>query len=211
MPSVYQLKPAFQRGLMPLVAQIHAWGVSPNQVTLAAMVLSVGSGSLLAWVPQPRLILAGFPLVMLVRMGLNAVDGLLAKRYGLTSRLGLVLNELGDVISDGALYLPFALLPGIQAAWVVPITILAMLTEMTGVLGVMTGSVRGYQGPMGKSDRAVVFSLIAVLLAVGVAPGLWLNVVWMVLMGLLLWTIWNRGLSAIYPPVEGADVTPSSP
>ena len=32
------------------------------------------------------------------------------------SALGGILNELGDIVSDAALYLPFALIPGVSAA-----------------------------------------------------------------------------------------------
>jgi CDP-diacylglycerol--glycerol-3-phosphate 3-phosphatidyltransferase len=39
-------------------------------------------------------------------MALNAIDGMLAKEFALKSRLGAMLNELGDVFSDAALYLP---------------------------------------------------------------------------------------------------------
>jgi phosphatidylglycerophosphate synthase len=39
-------------------------------------------------------------------MALNALDGMLARECNQTSRLGAILNETGDVISDIALYLP---------------------------------------------------------------------------------------------------------
>jgi 1-acyl-sn-glycerol-3-phosphate acyltransferase len=40
---------------------------------------------------------------MLARMALNAVDGMLARDFGLKSPLGAFLNELTDVLSDAAL------------------------------------------------------------------------------------------------------------
>ena len=55
------------------------------------------------------------PVILLVRMGLNAVDGMLAREFGQKSRLGAVLNEVGDVLSDAALYLPLALVPQISS------------------------------------------------------------------------------------------------
>jgi CDP-diacylglycerol--glycerol-3-phosphate 3-phosphatidyltransferase len=42
-------------------------------------------------------------------MALNAIDGMLAREHGQASRLGAVLNELGDVVADAGLYLPLAL------------------------------------------------------------------------------------------------------
>ena len=52
------------------------------------------------------------PPVLLARMALNAVDGMLAREHAMQSALGAILNELGDVLSDTALYLPLAAAPG---------------------------------------------------------------------------------------------------
>ena len=49
-------------------------------------------------------------------MAFNAIDGMMAKEHGQASAAGAVLNELSDVIADAALYLPFALIPGLNAA-----------------------------------------------------------------------------------------------
>ncbi len=38
------------------------------------------------------------PVWMLLRMALNAVDGMLAREFGQQSRLGAYLNELSDVV-----------------------------------------------------------------------------------------------------------------
>lgn len=46
---------------------------------------------------QPLLYLL-LPLWMLLRMALNAVDGMLAREFGQQSRLGAYLNELCDVM-----------------------------------------------------------------------------------------------------------------
>ena len=43
MPSVYLLKPAFQRLLRPLVRWLAEAGVTANQVTVAALLLSVAT------------------------------------------------------------------------------------------------------------------------------------------------------------------------
>jgi hypothetical protein len=54
------------------------------------------------------------------------------------------------------LYLPLLLLPGVSAAAVVALVLLALLSEFCGVLGVQIGASRRYDGPMGKSDRALL-------------------------------------------------------
>ena len=64
--------------------------------------------------PTQRWPLILLPIILFLRMGLNAIDGMLAREHGMKSNLGAVLNEVGDVISDSALYLPLALVPGVS-------------------------------------------------------------------------------------------------
>ena len=90
-------------------------------------------------------------------MALNAIDGMLAREFNQQTRLGAILNELCDVISDTALYLPLGLGWGFSPILVILVVILGIISEMAGVLGVMVGGSRRYDGPMGKSDRAFVF------------------------------------------------------
>jgi phosphatidylglycerophosphate synthase len=196
-PSIYDLKPRFQALLRPAADWLAARGASANQVTIAATVLSLVVGALLASFPESRVVLLLVPVVLLVRMALNAVDGMLAREHGMKSRLGAVLNELGDVISDAALYLPLALAPGVPAALVVAAVVLGMLGEMAGVVAVQIGAARRYDGPFGKSDRAFAFGLVAFLLGCGVDPGRWLAVVFGVMIVLSAVTIINRSRRAL--------------
>jgi CDP-diacylglycerol--glycerol-3-phosphate 3-phosphatidyltransferase len=50
---------------------------------------------------------------------------------------------------------------------------------------------------MGKSDRAFVFGLLALLLGRGVRPGAWLVVAQGAILALLLVTVWNRAAHAL--------------
>ena len=83
MISIYQLKPAFQGSLRPIVRWLYARGVTANAVTLAAMLISIVMGVWLysAAGAQPSLYFL-IPLWMFLRMALNAVDGLLAREFG---------------------------------------------------------------------------------------------------------------------------------
>jgi CDP-diacylglycerol--glycerol-3-phosphate 3-phosphatidyltransferase len=197
MPSIYELKPRFQALLRPLVGALARAGVTANQVTLAAVALSVGVGASLWRDPGSRAVLLAVPVALFVRMTLNAVDGMLAREYHQRSALGAVLNELGDVISDSALYLPFACLPGLPAALVVAIVLLAVVGEMTGVVGLQVGASRRYDGPMGKSDRAFAFGLLALLLAFGVTPGRFTTGFLALVAALAALTILNRAQKAL--------------
>ena len=192
MPSIYQLKPRFQNLLRPGVQRLYARGVTANQVTLAAAAVSVLLGALLAWLPQHTWLFALIPLWMLLRMALNAVDGMLAREFGQQSKLGAYLNELSDVVADSALYLPFALLAGVSPTLVVLVVVLAVICEYAGVLGPMVGASRRYDGPMGKSDRAFCFGVLGAGVASGLLPSSWINGLLAVILLLLLATLVNR-------------------
>lgn len=205
MLSIYQLKPAFQNLLRPGVKRLYDRGVTANQVTLFAAVISVLLGVLLMALPQYTWLFALIPLWMIVRMALNAVDGMLAREFGQQSQLGAYLNELSDLIADSALFLPFALLPGLSPLLVVLVVLLALISEYAGVLGPMIGASRRYDGPMGKSDRAFCFGVLGAGVASGLLPAAWLNGLLAVILALLLYTLYNRvrqGLAEAAQPTD---------
>jgi CDP-diacylglycerol--glycerol-3-phosphate 3-phosphatidyltransferase len=197
MASIYDIKPTFQNLLRPLTRALASAAVTANQVTIAAALLSGGVGACIVFNPHARWPLLVLPGFLFVRMALNAIDGMLAREHGMKSRLGAVLNEISDVAADTALYLPLALVPGFSLWLVVVITILSIISEMTGAVAVQIGATRRYDGPMGKSDRAFVFGLLALLLGLGVPTGAWLFYVQLLLIVLLSLTIINRARRAL--------------
>ncbi|WP_410499299.1 CDP-alcohol phosphatidyltransferase family protein [Chitinibacter sp. S2-10] len=179
--SIYQLKSAFQSLLRPLVIRLAAAGVTANVVTIFAMAVSVQLGMVLFFsslmqeaVPGQSIWLL-LPIWLFIRMALNAIDGMLAREHGQKSNLGAILNEVGDVIADAALTMPFLILAWrlddpIAVPLVFTALILAMITEFIGVLGPMLGASRRYDGPLGKSDRAFVFGALALVYGLGLIP-----------------------------------------
>jgi CDP-diacylglycerol--glycerol-3-phosphate 3-phosphatidyltransferase len=182
MPTLYELKPRFQRMLRPMVARLSALGITANQVTIATGVTSIIVGAGLALEHRGWILL---PIYLCVRMALNAIDGMLAREHGQASRLGAVLNELMDVTSDAVLTLPFATLPGWNALAVAGAIFFAALTEMAGVLGLTIGSTRRNDGPFGKSDRALALGVLGAWLAFDWPVSVWVRqaapAVWVVL------------------------------
>src|SRR5580704_3645017 len=170
MATLYDLKPGFQGLLRPLVARFAATGIRANQITIAAGVASMILGAWLALEHRGWILL---PVFLFVRMALNAMDGMLAREHGQASRLGAVLNELADVISDAALTLPFATLPGWNPLAVAGAIFFAALTEMAGMISLTVGSTRRYDGPFGKSDRALVLGVLGAWLALGWPVNAW--------------------------------------
>jgi len=197
LPSIYDLKPRFQALLRPLNASLVRMGVTANMVTLAALMFSLLLGLFIAVAPENRLALLLLPLWLFLRMALNAIDGMLAREHKMQSRLGAVLNEMGDVLSDAALYLPLALVPGVNAMLIVALVLLAVMTEMIGVVGIQIGASRRYDGPFGKSDRAFAFGLLGLLLGLGLGAGVWSDILLAVMLLLSLLTLFNRARKAL--------------
>jgi CDP-diacylglycerol--glycerol-3-phosphate 3-phosphatidyltransferase len=196
MASVYDLKPRFQQMLRPTLRGLADLGVTPNQLTTAGVLLSAGAGAMIAWQPTARWPLVAFPAALLLRMALNALDGMMARELEMQSTTGAFLNELGDVVSDTALYLPLALVPGVSPGLVIAVVLLAALTEMAGVVAVQVGATRRYDGPMGKSDRALVLGSLGLILGLGVHPGAWTQLVLGATALLLILTITVRARRA---------------
>jgi CDP-diacylglycerol--glycerol-3-phosphate 3-phosphatidyltransferase len=191
--TIYDLKPQFQALLRPIAAALVRTGLRANDVTLGALLLSAAQGAWLALDPSSRWPLLALPVVLLLRMAMNAIDGLMAKEHGQATPAGAVLNEISDVVADAALYLPFALVPGLSAPLAVLALVAGIVAEMTGALGPMVGVKRNYAGPLGKSDRALAFGLLAVLIGMGLTPGLWSTLYLAALLLLGALTIFNRG------------------
>jgi len=192
MPTLYALKPAFQDRLRPITRALAANGVTANAVTIAAALLSIAAAALIAAFPERPLLLLLLPLVLFVRMALNAIDGMLAREHGQATTLGMYLNELCDVVSDLALILAFAALPAFAAWGVVTFAVAAVLVEFAGVLGVPAGIGRNYAGPFGKSDRALALGFVAVIVAFGMGVDMIAGWVFPALALLSLWTVANR-------------------
>lgn len=169
MPSIYQLKPAFQNLLRPVVRGLYRLGISANMVTVFTMLGSLG---IAAWIFYQAQSPEGsvwyfllLPVWMFIRMALNAIDGMLAREFQQQSLLGAYLNELCDVISDCALYACLLAFTLISYKLLILVIILSIISEYAGVMAPLIGAERRYDGPMGKSDRAFIFSVLAILIA----------------------------------------------
>ncbi|GAA4343329.1 CDP-alcohol phosphatidyltransferase family protein [Kangiella taiwanensis] len=196
MISVYQLKPKFQQLLRPLTNGLAKAGITANQVTVFAMLLSIATGAVVVW-QQSLVWFYLLPVVLFVRMALNAIDGMLAREHNQKSKLGAYLNELGDVVSDVALLLPLFMVPNISPWFIGAFIFMAVLVEFVGVIAPMVGKERQYQGPMGKSDRALVLGLLGIVLPLWPAVSSYLNYVLMGVVALSVLTMINRIKAAL--------------
>ncbi|MFM0048297.1 CDP-alcohol phosphatidyltransferase family protein [Caballeronia grimmiae] len=190
--SLYALKPRFQNLLRPLTRWLARHGVTANQVTLGAAIGSIAAGALAGLAYPRHAIFLLIPAWLFLRMALNAIDGMLAREHGQKSTLGAYLNELGDVISDIALVLPFLAVAGFASADVWLFALTAVIVECAGLIGPLVGASRRYDGPFGKSDRALVIGAFALWIGMGLgigAIGVWL---WRALIAMAALTAMRR-------------------
>ena len=193
MATLYTLKPRFQALLRPMVGRMAAGGITANQVTLGACLGSILVGLLLiVWGPGHPALFLLIPVWLFLRMALNAVDGMLAREFGQKSQLGAYLNEITDVVSDALLYAPFALLAPFGPLEVGLVILLAAVSEMAGLQGLTLGASRRYDGPFGKSDRALAFGALGLWIGIGAPRPDWLHWVMPLMALALAVTIVNR-------------------
>ncbi|HIP50717.1 MAG TPA: CDP-alcohol phosphatidyltransferase family protein [Campylobacterales bacterium] len=192
--TIYDLKPKFQALLRPIVNFLAQKNITPNQVTMFAMLLSIIVGFIIAYTGGAKWILLFVPLFMFLRMALNAIDGLLAKEHDMKTKRGAMFNEMSDVIADVALFLPFAFIVGVNPIYVVLFAVVGVFNEMAGVVAQTLNGERRYDGPMGKSDRVFVVGFIALLLGLGVESGLWVDVLFGLATLLAVLSTYNRAI-----------------
>ena len=164
MISVYKLKPKFQQLLNPILILFRRIGVSPNHITVFSVLFSVLIGYILFLAQENSLFYLFVALGLLFRMMLNALDGMMAKKYNLQSKTGEILNEVGDILSDIAIYFPFIYFEAITQEYVIGFLLLSVINEFCGLLAKIISGERRYDGPMGKSDRALLVGLICIAL-----------------------------------------------
>lgn len=116
--------------------------------------------------PEKSWLLPCIPVLLLLRMAMNTLDGMLSREYGTGSVGGELFNESLDVIGDMLCYGVMFFVPCIPVFPVVLFLMLIWMAEYFGVLGKsFPGGIRRHETFLGgKPDRAVwmgVFALCA--------------------------------------------------
>ncbi|MDX1919490.1 MAG: CDP-alcohol phosphatidyltransferase family protein [Candidatus Caenarcaniphilales bacterium] len=204
MPTIYDLKPKFQNFLEPALTLLVKLKITANQLTIATLVLSYISTALVYYFglfKNIKEIIFLIPVTLFIRMALNALDGMLARETNTQSRLGEVLNEVGDILADILIYSSLIFVFG-KPELMLLITIfkfvfLTMLSEFCGVLAKTTAGTRANHGPMGKSDRAFVIGALCFIYYFVPISQQALEIIFVVLTILLLVTCFNRLKQAV--------------
>ena len=189
--GIYGIKPRFQQALQVVERPLVRWGVHPDVLTLSALGLSfVGGFALFAsrWTPWALL---AVPFVALLRIALNALDGMVAKDLGVARPWGEVLNELCDRLADVTLFGGLALVSGVNTPLAVTVLVTMLLSSYVGILSKAVGGLRQYGGVMGKADRMVLLALASALALALPQQSVFNGFLVLVLAGLLV-TIFQR-------------------
>jgi CDP-diacylglycerol---glycerol-3-phosphate 3-phosphatidyltransferase len=164
--GIYNIKPGFQRVLRIIELPLVRWGINPDVLTIAALVFSVLGGFALFTSRWTAFTLLGVPFFALLRICLNALDGMVAKDLGLARPWGEVLNELFDRLADVTFFVGLSLIPDTNIALVVSAIVLMLLSSYIGILSKAAGASRQFGGVMGKADRMLLLSVASILVLV---------------------------------------------
>lgn len=163
--SLYQLKSQFQDQLRPISDTLVEQKITANQVTVSAILLSIGTAYIIAKpAAEKQALWLLLPSSLFIRMALNAIDGMMAREHGQASKLGAILNEAGDIIADTALLV--SLTPHIannmlsNQRHISRLIVLSMSTELLAIGSDTVLGIRANQGPLGKSDRAFILGVL---------------------------------------------------
>jgi CDP-diacylglycerol--glycerol-3-phosphate 3-phosphatidyltransferase len=203
--GIYGIKPWFQKQLQPLINAL--WDVHPDVLTWAALGVSlIAAGVLYSANEHPTIALVAVPLLLL-RLMLNALDGMLAKQTGKARAAGEVINELSDRLSDVAIFLAFAFWPDIKVHLVLLAIIAMFIVSYVGILGKAVGANREYGGLLGKADRMILLMVACVIYAVAPDRRLYnfsiFEVMFVLFIPLASITLLQR-LDKIFAALEGA-------
>jgi CDP-diacylglycerol--glycerol-3-phosphate 3-phosphatidyltransferase len=183
--------------LRPYAERLYENGITPNQITLATLAAMAFEGALLLAYPGRWFPLLLLPIALSLRLALNTMDGMIAREHGLTTRLGKILNDLGDVLSDGFLYLPLMAIPFAPEVLIGLAVLAGIAAEFTGVLAESLSGEGRYAGSFGKYERAIAFGIAGLLMALGAEPGWWFDLLMLAVIAFSARTAFIRAEAAL--------------
>lgn len=150
--------------------------LTPNQITIVALAVNLTAAVILAFAARdPRCFLVAPPLLAVAGF-MDALDGIVARERGLTSRFGDFLDHLADRMSDCFLFAGWAIGASVRIEIALVGAIAVAMTGYAGTQVEATFGVRRYDG-LGRGEfvlALVALPLISYSLAVvGVLTAEW--------------------------------------
>lgn len=196
MYSSYLLKDKFQALLTPLMHAAIKLKLSANMITVIAFLVSTIYAVVLAVYNSPGILML-LPVVFLLKISLNALDGMVARHTQTISVTGAVLNDIFDVLSDALLFSAVFIVVDKNLLWLV-IIIMVFVIEYSALVVQSITNHRPTDGPFGKSDRAIFLSAMAIALSFFATNEIIINICAGLAILLAVVTIFNR-LKRIQP------------
>lgn len=157
--GVYSTKPKWQQWLQPIVDFSVRAKIHPDYYIYGAIVLAGIAGYGLMQADENLAWLWAVAACALLRLGFNLMDGLVAREMGIADAWGEVMNEFGDRISDGIIFLGLAFSGYVDIRWMLVALVLISYVSYLGILGKAVGGNRLYNGIFGKGDRMISLSI----------------------------------------------------
>jgi phosphatidylglycerophosphate synthase len=115
------------------------------------------------------------------RTACNALDGLVARRLGVASNFGEVLNELIDRFSDSTLFISIYFLDVTNNSLALFTLVVILLNSFLSILSKAAGGSRRYNGIVGKADRMIYMSIAALAVLITGRQQIWNYFLWFIL------------------------------
>jgi CDP-diacylglycerol--glycerol-3-phosphate 3-phosphatidyltransferase len=154
------------RAATPVATALLRCHVTPNQVSLAGVVLTLGTAALIV---DGQLLLAG--ILYILAGSFDLLDGLLARLAKLTSRFGAFLDSTADRVSEGVVFAAIAYQFASQGQSVdAALAVLALLGSVLVSYTRARAEGLGLECKVGIMTRAERVLLIAFGLMLGLLP-----------------------------------------
>lgn len=154
------------RWLMPIARRSP---LTPNQITVLALLINLTAAALLSLgAKRPSLFLVA-PFLLAIAGIMDALDGVVARERGLSSRFGDFVDHLADRVSDCFLIAGWAIGSSVRIEIAVVMALGVALTGYAGTQVEATFGVRSYEG-VGRGE--FVLALVSLpLISFSLASG----------------------------------------
>lgn len=141
MPNLWRVR--LDRWLLPIARRSP---LTPNQITVLALLINLTAAALLSLgAKRPSLFLVA-PFLLAVAGIMDALDGVVARERGLSSRFGDFVDHLADRVSDCFLIAGWAIGASVRIEIAVVMALGVALTGYAGTQVEATFGVRSYEG-----------------------------------------------------------------
>ena len=136
--------------------------VTPNQISLLSIAVSVVGALALVFAPQMPWLYLVVALGVQARLVCNLLDGMVAVEGGRGTPTGGLYNEIPDRIADSLFLVAWGMACGSPwLGWAA--ALFAAVTAYIRVLGGALGQPQDFRGPMAKQHRMAALTLVCLL------------------------------------------------